>query len=104
VPVVNIDGVKAGGLVLDGVTLAKIFLGEVKSWDDAAVKKLNPAAKLPAQGIAVVHRSDGSGTTFNFTDYLSKANADWSRRSAPTRRSNGRSASAPRAMRASPPI
>jgi phosphate transport system substrate-binding protein len=77
VPVVNIDGVKAGDLVLDGVTLAKIFLGEVKSWDDAAIKKLNPAAKLPAQGIAVVHRSDGSGTTFNFTDYLSKANADW---------------------------
>jgi phosphate transport system substrate-binding protein len=77
VPVVNIDGVKPGELVLDGATLAKIFLGEVKSWDDAAIKKLNPTAKLPAQAIAVVHRSDGSGTTFNFTDYLSKVNPDW---------------------------
>jgi phosphate transport system substrate-binding protein len=77
VPVVNIDGVKAGDLLLDGVTLAKIFLGEVKSWDDAAIKKLNPNAKLPAQAIAVIHRSDGSGTTFNFTDYLSKMNPDW---------------------------
>jgi phosphate transport system substrate-binding protein len=77
VPVVNIDGVKAGDLVLDGVTLAKIFLGEVKSWDGAAIKKLNPDAKLPAQAIAVIHRSDGSGTTFNFTDYLSKMSPDW---------------------------
>jgi phosphate transport system substrate-binding protein len=77
VPVVNIDGVKAGDLVIDGATLGKIFLGEVKSWDDPAIKKLNPTAKLPAQAIAVVHRSDGSGTTFNFTDYLSKVNPDW---------------------------
>ena len=77
VPVVNIDGVKPGDLVIDGPTLGKIFLGEIKSWDDAAIKKLNPTAKLPAQAIAVVHRSDGSGTTFNFTDYLSKANPDW---------------------------
>jgi phosphate transport system substrate-binding protein len=77
VPVVNIDGVKPGDLVIDGVTLSKIFLGEIKSWDDAAIKKLNPTAKLPAQAIAVVHRSDGSGTTFNFTDYLGKVNPDW---------------------------
>jgi phosphate transport system substrate-binding protein len=49
----------------------------VKSWDDAAIKKLNPTAKLPAQAIAVVHRSDGSGTTFNFTDYLAKVSPDW---------------------------
>jgi phosphate transport system substrate-binding protein len=77
VPVVNIDGVKPGDLVLDGATLGRIFLGEVKSWDDAAIKKLNPTAKLPAQAIAVVHRSDGSGTTFNFTDYLTKVNPDW---------------------------
>jgi phosphate transport system substrate-binding protein len=77
VPVVNIDGVKPGDLVLDGPTIAKIFLGDVKSWDDAAIKKLNPTAKLPAQAIAVVHRSDGSGTTFNFTDYLSKVSPDW---------------------------
>jgi phosphate transport system substrate-binding protein len=77
VPVVNIDGVKPGDLVLDGPTIAKIFLGDVKSWDDAAIKTLNPAAKLPKQAIAVVHRSDGSGTTFNFTDYLSKVSPDW---------------------------
>ncbi|MBR1221087.1 phosphate ABC transporter substrate-binding protein PstS [Bradyrhizobium sp. U87765 SZCCT0131] len=77
VPVVNLDGVAAGELVLDGVTLAKIFQGEVKTWDDAAIKKLNPSAKLPSQAIVVVHRSDGSGTTFVFTDYLSKVSPDW---------------------------
>jgi phosphate transport system substrate-binding protein len=77
VPVVNLDGVAAGELVLDGATLAKIFQGEVKTWDDAAIKKLNPSAKLPSQAIVVVHRSDGSGTTFVFTDYLSKVSADW---------------------------
>src|SRR5262245_34181327 len=77
VAVVNVDGVKAGDLTLDGPTLAKIFLGEIKSWNDAALRKLNPKVKLPSQGIAIVHRSDGSGTTFVFTDYLSKMNADW---------------------------
>ena len=77
VPVVNIEGVKAGELVLDGPTLAGIFLGAVKNWNDPAIKKLNPNAKLPAQAIAVVHRSDGSGTTFNFTYYLGQASADW---------------------------
>lgn len=76
-PVVNIEGLKAGGLVLDGPTLAAIFLGNVKTWDDAAIKKLNPDVKLPAQPIAVVHRSDGSGTTFNFTYYLSEVSPDW---------------------------
>jgi phosphate transport system substrate-binding protein len=77
VPVVNLDGVKPNELTLDGPTLAKIFLGEIKTWDDAAIKKLNPNVKLPSAAIAVVHRSDGSGTTFNFTDYLSKVSADW---------------------------
>jgi phosphate transport system substrate-binding protein len=77
VPVLNVDGVKSGEIVLDGATLANIFLGTVKSWDDAAIAKLNPGAKLPAQPIAVVRRSDGSGTTFNFTDYLGKVSADW---------------------------
>jgi phosphate transport system substrate-binding protein len=77
VPVVNIDGVSPGELVLDGPTLAGIFLGAVKSWDDPAIKKLNPNAKLPSQAIAVVHRSDGSGTTFNFTYYLSLVSPDW---------------------------
>ena len=72
VPVVNLDGIKSGDLVLDGATLADIYLGKIKRWDDAAVKKLNPNAKLPSSAIAVAYRSDGSGTTFNFTDYLSK--------------------------------
>jgi phosphate transport system substrate-binding protein len=77
VPVVNLDGVAPGELVLDGPTLAKIFLGEITSWDDAAIKKLNAKAKLSATPIVVVHRSDGSGTTFNFTNYLSKVSDDW---------------------------
>jgi phosphate transport system substrate-binding protein len=77
VPVVNLEGVKPGDLVIDGPTLAKIFLGEIKSWDDAAIKTLNPSAKLPSQAIAVVHRSDGSGTTFNFAYYLADVSPDW---------------------------
>ena len=77
VPVVNIEGVKPGELVLDGPTIARIFLGEVKKWDDPAIAKLNPSAKLPAQAIAIVHRSDGSGTTYNFSYYLSDASPDW---------------------------
>ncbi|MDR3467413.1 MAG: phosphate ABC transporter substrate-binding protein PstS [Xanthobacteraceae bacterium] len=77
VPVVNLDGVTSGDLKLDGTTLAKIFLGEIKTWDDAAIKALNPSAKLTSQAIVVVHRSDGSGTTFIWTDYLSKVSADW---------------------------
>ena len=67
VAVVNLDGVKPGDLVIDGPTLAKIFLGDIKSWDDAAIAKLNPNVKLSKQAIAVVHRSDGSGTSFVFT-------------------------------------
>jgi phosphate transport system substrate-binding protein len=77
VSVVNIEGVAAGDLVLDGPTLAAIFLGKIKSWDDPAIKKLNPNAKLPSQPIVVVHRSDGSGTTFNFTYYLNQVSPDW---------------------------
>jgi len=77
VPVVNLDGVAAGDVTIDGPTLAKIFLGEVKTWNDPTIQKLNPSVKLPSQAIAVVHRSDGSGTTFIFTDYLSKTSADW---------------------------
>jgi len=77
VPVVNIDSVKPGDLVLDGSTLARIFLGEIKSWNDAAIRKLNPNVKLPSQAIAVVYRSDGSGTTFVFTDYLGKVSPNW---------------------------
>ena len=77
VPVVNLDGIKPGELVLDGDTLAKIYLGTIKTWDDAAIKKLNPELKLPSQAIAPVYRSDGSGTTFIFTDYLAKVSPDF---------------------------
>lgn len=77
VPVINVEGVKPGELVLDGPTLADIFLGKITKWDDAAIKKLNPSVNLPSAGINVVRRSDGSGTTFNFTDYLSKVSPDW---------------------------
>jgi phosphate transport system substrate-binding protein len=77
VPVVNIDGVKPGDLVLDGPTLGDIFLGKITKWDDAAIKKLNPNLKLPSEAISIVHRADASGTTFNFTDYLTKVSADW---------------------------
>jgi phosphate transport system substrate-binding protein len=78
VPVVNLNGVKAGDLALDGPTLASIFLGKIAKWDDPAIQKLNPKVKLPSSAIAVVHRSDGSGTTFIFTNYLSKVSPDWS--------------------------
>jgi phosphate transport system substrate-binding protein len=77
VPVVNLDGIKPGELVLDGPTMARMFLGEIKKWDDPAIAKLNPGLKLPSQAIAVVHRSDGSGTTYNFVYYLSDVSADW---------------------------
>ena len=70
-------GIKPGDLVIDGPTLARIFMGDIKTWDDPALKKLNPNANLPKQAIAVVHRSDGSGTTFNFAYYLSDVSADW---------------------------
>ena len=77
VPVVHLDGINSNELTLDGQTLAKIFLGEVKSWDAPELKTLNPNAKLPSMPILVVHRSDGSGTTFNYTNYLSKVSPDW---------------------------
>jgi len=77
VPVINLDGVAPGALVFDGPTLAKVFLGEIKSWDDVAIKAYNPRVTLPRQAIAVVHRSDGSGTTFNFTNYLEKVSSAW---------------------------
>src|SRR5579871_4402832 len=77
VPVVNIDGVKPGDIMLDGQTLADIFQAKITKWDDPAIKKLNPKVNLPSAAISVVHRSDASGTTFNFTDYLAKVSADW---------------------------
>jgi len=77
VPVVNIQGVKPGEMKLTGPVLADIFLGKVKMWDDPEIAKLNPGVKLPKQAIAVVHRSDGSGTTYNFADYLAKVSPEW---------------------------
>ena len=77
VPVVNIPGVKPGQLVLDGPTLALIFQGKIARWDDAAIKKLNPGVNLPSKSISVVHRSDGSGTTFQFSTYLSRVSPSW---------------------------
>jgi phosphate transport system substrate-binding protein len=77
VAVVNLEGVKPGEMVFDGETLANVYLGKITKWDDPAIKKLNPNVKLPSEAITVVRRSDGSGTTFNFTNYLSKASADW---------------------------
>ena len=77
VPVVNLPGVKPGELVLSGKVLVEIFLGRVTKWDDASIKTLNPGVALPSSAIAVVHRSDGSGTTFNFTNYLSRMSPEW---------------------------
>jgi ABC-type phosphate transport system substrate-binding protein len=101
VPVVNLEGVKSGDLKLDGDTLAKIFLGEIKTWDAPAIKKLNPNAKLTSQAIVVVHRSDGSGTTFIWTAISPRSAPIGSRKSAPIRRSNGRPALAQKATKAS---
>jgi len=77
VPVVNVEGIKPGEMVLDGPTLAKIFMGEITKWNDEAIKTLNPKVKLPEAAIAIVHRSDGSGTTFNFTYYLAEVSPEW---------------------------
>jgi phosphate transport system substrate-binding protein len=77
VPVVNLEGIKPGELVFTGELLGDIYLGKVKTWNDPAIAKLNPKLKLPSDAITVVRRSDGSGTTFLWTDYLSKTNAEW---------------------------
>lgn len=77
VPVVNVPGVAPGKLVLDGPTLVAIFMGRISNWSDPAIKKLNPGLTLPSKAITVVHRSDGSGTTFQFSTYLSRVSAEW---------------------------
>nr|WP_232915193.1 phosphate ABC transporter substrate-binding protein PstS [Pseudomonas viridiflava] len=77
VPIINVEGIESGKLKLDGETLAKIFMGTVKKWNDPAIVALNPGVTLPDTAITVVHRSDGSGTTYNFTNYLSKASSEW---------------------------
>lgn len=77
VPVVNVEGIKAGELKFTGPMLADIFLGKIAKWNDAAIAGVNPGVKLPDQKITVVHRSDGSGTTFNWVNYLSKVSDEW---------------------------
>ena len=77
VPVVHLPGIKPGQMVIDGPALADIYLGKITKWNDPAIKKLNPGVPLPNMSIIVVHRSDGSGTTFNFTDYLGKVSPEW---------------------------
>jgi phosphate transport system substrate-binding protein len=77
VPVINVKGIKSGELKLSGKVLADIFLGTISKWNDKAIAELNPGLKLPDSQIAVVHRSDGSGTSFNLTNFFSKVNPDW---------------------------
>ena len=77
VPVYNVKGVKPGDIKLTGPLLAEIYLGKVKAWNDPAIAKMNAGVALPNQAISVVHRSDGSGTTFLFVDYLSKVSPEW---------------------------
>src|SRR5690606_24982454 len=77
VPVVNLEGFAPGQLRLDGETLARIFLGQITAWNDPAIAALNEGTSLPDGKISIVHRSDGSGTTFNFTNYLSKVSPEW---------------------------
>ena len=81
VPVYNVPGVD-GELKFSGPVLADIYLGKIKKWNDPAIAKLNPGVKLPATDITVVHRSDGSGTTYIFVDYLSKVSPEFKTRSA----------------------
>lgn len=77
VPVANLDGFKPGELRISGPVLAEVYMGTIAKWNDAKLAALNPGKKLPDQAITVVHRADGSGTTFNFTDYLSAVSKDW---------------------------
>lgn len=80
VPIVNLDGFKPGELRITGEVLAQIYLGTITKWNDSRLVALNPRKTLPNQNITVVHRADGSGTTFNFTDYLSSASEEWAQK------------------------
>jgi phosphate transport system substrate-binding protein len=77
VPVVNVPGLRPGSLKLTGPVLASIFAGRIRKWNDPAIARLNPQIKMPGTGISIVHRSDGSGTTYNFTHYLGQVSAEW---------------------------
>lgn len=76
-PVVNLPGIKPGEMIMDGAVLANIYMGKITKWNDPAITALNPGVKLPDMVISTVHRSDGSGTTFNFTNYLAKISTEW---------------------------
>ena len=93
VPVINVVGIKPGQLKLDGATLGDIYLGKITKWNDKAIAALNPGVALPDATIATVHRADGSGTSFIFTNYLAKVNAEWKTKvgfgTAPNWPSNG---------------
>jgi phosphate transport system substrate-binding protein len=80
VPIINLDGFKPGELQITGPVLAEIFLGTISKWNDAKIAALNPGKRLPDQPITVVHRADGSGTTFIFTDYLNEVSKEWAER------------------------
>jgi phosphate transport system substrate-binding protein len=80
VPVINVQGVKPGELKLSGSVLADIYLGKIAKWNDKAIKNLNPGVNLPNKSITVVHRSDGSGTTWIFTNYLTKVSEQWKKK------------------------
>jgi phosphate transport system substrate-binding protein len=77
VPIINVEGIRPGELQLTGEVLAEVFLGTITQWNDAKIAALNPKLKLPAESITVVHRADGSGTTFIFTDYLNEVSRAW---------------------------
>src|SRR5690606_26356365 len=77
VPIINVEGLQPGQLKLNGAVLADIFLHKIATWNDPAIAALNPGVALPTGKIHTVHRSDGSGTTFNFVNYLSKVSPDW---------------------------
>ncbi len=80
VPVVNLDGFKPGELRITGPVMAEVFLGDIKRWNDPKLQALNPGKNLPNMEITIVHRADGSGTTFNWTDYLTVISEEWAKR------------------------
>ena len=100
VPIVNIEGVKPGALRFTGSLLADIFLGKVTKWNDPKIVTLNPDLKLPTAAIIVAHRTEASGTTFNWTNYMSKTSTEWRDKVEKAYRSPGRSVSAARATTA----
>jgi phosphate transport system substrate-binding protein len=77
VPVINLDGIKPGELKITGPVMADVFLGNITKWNDPRLLALNPGKQLPDQSITIVHRADGSGTTFNWTDYLATVSPEW---------------------------